>query len=106
MDAPQLSSEQLYEKLRSDDQFLQQMEKLLQPRLNKYIPHQPTSKQAAALLIDDLELMWGGSAGGGKSDWLLMAALQYVEEPGYNALILRRTYSDLALPGAIMDRAQ
>lgn len=39
------------------------------------------------------------------SDCLLMAALQFVNIPGYSALLLRRTYSDLALPGALMDRA-
>jgi predicted phage terminase large subunit-like protein len=51
------------------------------------------------------EALFGGAAGGGKSDALLMAALQYVDVPGYAALILRRTYADLSLPGAIMDRA-
>jgi len=35
-----------------------------------------------------------------------MAAAQYVEAPGYSALLLRRTYQDLALPGALMDRAK
>jgi hypothetical protein len=35
-----------------------------------------------------------------------MAALQYVDVPGYAALLLRRTYADLALPGAIMSRAE
>lgn len=40
------------------------------------------------------------------SDALLMAALQYVHDPRYSALILRRTYADLSLPGAIMDRAK
>lgn len=35
-----------------------------------------------------------------------MAAAQYVHVPNYSALILRRTYPDLALPGAIMDRAK
>jgi phage terminase large subunit-like protein len=40
------------------------------------------------------------------SDALLMAALQYVDVPGYAALLLRRTYSDLVLPGALMDRAR
>ena len=34
-----------------------------------------------------------------------MAALQYVDVPGYAAIIFRRSYADLALPGAIMDRA-
>jgi predicted phage terminase large subunit-like protein len=49
--------------------------------------------------------MFGGAAGGGKSDALLMAALQYAHVPGYAALLFRRSYPDLALPGAIMDRA-
>jgi len=35
-----------------------------------------------------------------------MAALQYVDTPGYAAMIFRRTYVDLALPGAIMDRSK
>ena len=35
-----------------------------------------------------------------------MAALQYVDVPGYAALILRSTYVDLAMPGAIMDRSK
>jgi len=39
------------------------------------------------------------------SDSLLMSALQYVGVPNYAALLLRRTYSDLSLPGALMDRA-
>ncbi len=34
-----------------------------------------------------------------------MAALQYVDTPGYAAIIFRKTYADLALPGALMDRA-
>jgi predicted phage terminase large subunit-like protein len=34
-----------------------------------------------------------------------MAALQYATVPGYAALLLRRTYTDLSLPGALMDRA-
>lgn len=34
-----------------------------------------------------------------------MAALRDVDKRGYAALLLRRTYADLSLPGAIMDRA-
>ena len=34
-----------------------------------------------------------------------MSALQYVLEPDYSALILRKTYQDLSQPNAIMDRA-
>jgi len=40
------------------------------------------------------------------SDAVLMAALQYVDVPGYSALILRRTWPDLNAPGAILDRAR
>jgi predicted phage terminase large subunit-like protein len=34
-----------------------------------------------------------------------MNCLQFVEEPGYAALLLRRTLTDLSLPSALMDRA-
>lgn len=57
------------------------------------------------MLLWQREGFYGGAAGGGKSDALLMSALQYVDTPGYSALILRRTYADLSLPDAIMDRA-
>lgn len=78
----------------------------LTPRLTPWIPHRPTPKQAAFLLQDDTrEGFYGGAAGGGKSDALLMAALQYADVPGYAALILRRNFKQLALPGALMSRS-
>ena len=73
--------------------------------MNPFIPHEPTVKQRQFLALSGEEAFYGGAAGGGKSDALLMAALQYVEEPGYSAILFRRTYADLALPGALMDRA-
>lgn len=74
-----------------------------------YSPHKPEPPQRAFLKLDELgvlEALYGGAAGGGKTDTLLMGALRYVDVPGYAALLLRRTYPDLALPGAIMDRAK
>ena len=71
-----------------------------------YIPHKPTPKQLAFLLLGNQEALYGGAAGGGKSDALLMAALQYVDKPNYSALLLRRSFTDLSLPGALMDRAR
>lgn len=75
------------------------------PRLTPFIPHRPHPKQHVFLLVDSKEAFFGGAAGGGKSDALLMAALQYVDVPGYNALILRRTYAELSKPEALLDRA-
>ena len=61
------------------------------------------SPQAEFLLSNELEVLYGGAAGGGKTAALLMGALQYVEKPGFIALLLRRTFSDLGLPKSLMD---
>ncbi len=39
------------------------------------------------------------------SDALLMAALQYVDVPGYSALIFRKSFADLKKRGALIDRS-
>ena len=57
---------------------------MLWPRLTDYIPIWPTPKQAAFLLVAQLEALYGGAAGGGKSVGLLAAALQFVDVPGYS----------------------
>ena len=79
--------------------------RLLKPRMTPYIVHQPTERQSHFLSLDCLEAFFGGAAGGGKSDALLMAGLQFADIPGYSAILFRQTYADLALPGALMDRA-
>lgn len=48
------------------------------------------------------ELLYGGAAGGGKSVGILAAGLQYVDHPGYHALILRRTFPMLEQPGGLI----
>lgn len=83
------------------------LQKLLTPRLTKYIPYDPTPKQRAFLLMNQTkEILYGGSAGGGKSVAQLMAALQFVDMPGYSAILFRRTYADLSLPGALIDMSK
>lgn len=74
-------------------------------RNSPYIPYEPTEAQWAFLLDERREILFGGAAGPGKSVALLMAALLYVDDPRYRALLLRRTYSDLRLPGALIDLA-
>lgn len=76
----------------------------LQPKEPLYCPEEPSITQKVFLRTNAKEAFFGGAAGGGKSSALLMAALQYVDVPGYTAILFRRTYADLALPGALMDR--
>lgn len=93
--------------LDADERWALKVSELLIKKVfnNPYIPHQPFPRQAAFLALDSKEALYGGAAGGGKSDALLMAALMYVEEEGYNSILFRKSYSDLSLPEAIMSRS-
>lgn len=78
----------------------------ISPQWSDYIPHEPTYKQSAFLMLDGFkEAFYGGAAGGGKSDALLMGALQHVDNPFFAAIIFRKTFADLKLPGALIDRS-
>lgn len=77
------------------------------PALERYCPHLPTVSlpQLAFLTRNDREGFYGGAAGGGKSDALMMAALMYVDQPGYSALLLRRTYPQLSKADGLIPRS-
>ena len=56
-------------------------------------------------MLPHLDALFGGSAGGGKSYILLANAIQHSHIPGCAALILRRTFTELRQPGALLDVA-
>jgi predicted phage terminase large subunit-like protein len=72
---------------------------------NRWIAHRPTEKQFEFLYLRCHEALYGGAAGGGKSDALLMGAAMFVDVAGYSAIIFRRSFSDLMKPSALIDRA-
>ena len=66
----------------------------------------PSVKQEVFLRHPAGEVLYGGAAGGGKSAALMLGAEQFVDEPGYSALLLRRTYPQLRMPGGLIPLSQ
>lgn len=78
---------------------------LLNVKWSKFIPHMPTPKQLAAMMLSHIkELLFGGALGGGKSDWLAMEALRFCDLPGFSAILFRRQLTDLKQPGSLISR--
>jgi predicted phage terminase large subunit-like protein len=50
--------------------------------------------------------IYGGAAGGGKTWALLADFLHYVDVPGFNGVIFRRTYPEITNPGSLWDASQ
>jgi predicted phage terminase large subunit-like protein len=78
---------------------------LVGPLRQRCCPLIPTARQEAFLRLRAREVLFGGAAGGGKTLALLMAGLQYVDVPGYHALILRPSLAEFALPGGMFELA-
>lgn len=60
--------------------------------MDKNIVWQPFERQQCFMERPEYEVLYGGSAGGGKSDALIMEALRQVDNPNYRAIIFRKTF--------------
>jgi predicted phage terminase large subunit-like protein len=86
----------------AQSELLESAYRLFGPPRLRNCPLRPSARQEAFLILREREVFFGGAAGGGKSVALLMAALQYSDVPGYDALLLRPSLSELQLASGLI----
>lgn len=61
--------------------------------------------QSEFLSCGAYEALYGGRAGGGKSDALIVSAIRLATTPNYHALLMRRTLAEMKKSGGLLERA-
>lgn len=94
--------------LNSTPDYMSRESQMLDIKWSRYIKrdHIPHKKQIAFLVLPHLEALYGGAAYGGKSDVLLMGALQYFDVPNYSGIIFRQELTAANLSEAIESRCK
>lgn len=70
----------------------------------KWKPNSDPQRRALASRADSV--LYGGAAGGGKTDAMLANAVRHIGVPGYAALILRKNAVQIKQPGGMWTRAR
>lgn len=65
--------------------------------MDRAVIWRPQPKQWEFLRRGEYEVLYGGAAGGGKSDALIIEALRQIHIPHYRGLIMRKTYPECAV---------
>lgn len=63
--------------------------------INRNVIWNPQPRQRSFMERWEYEALYGGAAGGGKSDAMLMEGLRQVEIPHYRGIVFRKTYPNL-----------
>ena len=72
--------------------------------MNKWKPNPGPQERFHRSSAD--EVLYGGQAGGGKTESLLIEALRHAAVPGYTAVLFRRTFRELQQPKGLIERGR
>lgn len=78
----------------------------LNPANRRYGRMTPTARQWTFLQLECEEALYGGAAGGAKSEGLLMWLAEGVEYPTYGGIIFRRTLTQLEHRDGLIDKSK